>query len=220
LLAKGNARLGCAMTNDISLDAEQRERLNSILDGCFWDACFVDEGVRIGVAAVELIGVHFADQQIGDAYPVLLVSYPVQRVAASYEVDGRIRQLRVDDINSTLQEFSFREIDDWDLIDPPSVRRFLWHERLSLDSRLGEADENSHVLEMWQDDSPFQTFNLSLWFQRMFLFDANLNPLTLADLEAAQERGKNVADRGWLRTGFAPQVSMDALLAAVSAQSK
>jgi hypothetical protein len=44
------------MINDISLNAEQRERLNSVLDGCFWDACFVDEKARIGISVVELIG--------------------------------------------------------------------------------------------------------------------------------------------------------------------
>jgi hypothetical protein len=214
--AKGNAHFGCAMINDISLNAEQRERLNSVLDGCFWDACFVDEKARIGVSAVELIGVHFEDQRLGDAYPATLVCYPVQRVAASYQVDGEVRPLRISDINSALQEFSFREIDDWDLVDPPPEKQFLWRERLSLDARLGEDSKDWHILEMWQDDSPFQTFNLSLWFQRIFLFDAKLNQLTLLDLEAARERGNQAADRGWLRIGAVPPLSVDALLARIS----
>jgi hypothetical protein len=204
------------MINDISLDAEQRERLNSVLEGCFWNACFVDQKARIGASFVELIGVHFEDQRIGDAYPVVLVCYPVQRVAASYQVGGEVRPLRIDDINSALQDFVFKEIDDWDLVDPPPEKRFLWREKLSLDAHLGEGDKDSHLLEMWQDEIPFQTFNLALWFQRIFLFDAKLDPLTLPDLEAARERGKRVADRGWLRTGAVPPLNMDALLARIS----
>jgi hypothetical protein len=206
------------MINDISLEAAQRDRLNSILDGCFWNACFVDEKARIGVSVIELIGVQFEDQRIGDAYPVVLVCYPVQRVAASYQVDGEVRPLHIDDINPALQEFTFKEIDDWDIVDPPSEMRFRWREKLSLDARLSEGDKDSHILEMWQDDNPFQHFNLAVWFQRMFLFNARLNPLTLPDLEAARERGKHkhVADRGWLWTNTVPQLSVDALLAKIS----
>lgn len=204
------------MINNLSLDVEQRDRLNSILEGCFWNACFVDEKTRIGVSIIELVNVHFEDQRVGDAYPVVLVCYPLYRVAASYQVDGKVRSLHVDDISSALQEFSFKEIDDWDLIDPPSGKQFLWREKLSLDTCLGVSDNEVHVLEMWQDDSPFQTLNLAFWFKQLFLFDAKLNSLTMLDLEMARERGKRVAHRGWVWTGVVPPLSVDALLAKIS----
>jgi hypothetical protein len=200
------------MISNLSLDAERRDQLNSILDGCFWNACFVDEKARIGVSVVELVGVQFEDQRVGNAYPVILVCYPMQRVAASYQVDGEVRSLHMDDINSALQEFTFKEIDDWDLVDPPAEKRFLWREKLSLDARLGAEDKEVHILEMWQDDSPFQTFNLAFWFQRLFIFNAKLNPLTLWDLETARERGKHVAQHGWLWTGAIPPLDVDAFL--------
>jgi len=41
----------------IDLSTEECSRLNRILDGCFWNAGFVDEQARIGIVAVEIIGV-------------------------------------------------------------------------------------------------------------------------------------------------------------------
>lgn len=207
------------MINNLNLDAEQRDRLNSILDGCFWNACFVDEKTRVGISVIELVGVQFEDQRIGDAYPLILVCHPVQRVAASYLVDGEVRSLHVDDINSALQEFSFKEIDEWDIIDPPPGKQFRWREKLSLDVRLGAGSEEVHILEMWQDDSPFRTLDLAFWFRQLFLFNEKLNPITLQDLETAQERGKLVADRGWLWKGVVPPLSVDAILAKISGQA-
>ena len=196
----------------IDLSPERRGRLNSILDGCFWNACFIDEQARMGIVIVELVGVLFEGQRMGDAYPVVMICYPVCRVAASYKVDGSLRALDLRDINTALHDFSFKEIDDWDIIDPPASQRFRWRKDLSLDVNLGECAD-THILEMWQDDGSFQTFNLAIWFQKLFLFDAHLNPLTLDDLERARRKRREVnSDLGWRRIATVPAFSIEDLL--------
>jgi len=199
------------MSETIALDTEARNRLNAILDGCFWNSCFIDSHTRVGVAVVELIGVQFECQLIGDAFPLILACYPVTRAAASYKVDGRVRALDIEDLDSALQEFSSREIDDWDLVDPPASKQFLWRDEVSFDVNIGSG-AGSHLLEMWQDEGPFQSLNLAMWFERLLLFKADLEVLTLEELERARERTRQTSQKGWLRTGVVPPVTAEEIL--------
>jgi hypothetical protein len=203
----------------IDLSAEGRSRLNQILDGCFWNAGFVDEQARIGIVAVELVGVSFEGQRRSDAYPIVMACHPVSRVAASYKVDGVVRPLDLRDINAAVHEFSFKEIDDWDIIDPPTNQRFRWQKDLSIDKSLNgssEARAQMHFLEMWQYDGSSQSFDLALWFQNLFLFDAHMNTLTLSDLEEARKkRLEAIGEIGWHRTAIVPCFDIDDLLSKI-----
>jgi hypothetical protein len=204
----------------IDLSSQARDRLNSMLDGCFLNACYVDRHTGLGIAVLELTGVAVAGQRFGDAYPIVLAAYPVARIAVSFQVDGAVRELGLDDINVALQEFNFKEIDDWDIIDPPMDQRFRWADRLSFDSDLGRG-KAEHFLELWQDESPSQVLDIAMWFQGLFIFDINLNTLTLEDLEEARERSERlrsvqVRDLGWLRTGVMPSFSSQEVVEKIS----
>jgi hypothetical protein len=200
----------------IDLGAEGRNRLNPILDGCFWNACFIDEQARMGIVVVELVGVSFEDQRRGDAYPVVMACYPVSRVAASYKVNGLVRALDLRDINAALHEFSSKEVDDWDIIDPPADQRFLWQQDLSLDVSLSGSlgtRTQEHFLELWQDDGSLQSLSFGLWFCNLFLFDGHMNALTLDGLERARKKRQEAfGEIGWYRTARVPSLNIDDLL--------
>jgi hypothetical protein len=200
----------------VDLGERSRERLNSVLDGCFLNGCFVDRRTRVGVVALELTSVALEGQRLGDAYPILLVCYPVSRVAAAFRVDGVIRELELDDLNAALNEFNFKEIDDWDIIDPPAAHRLRWIDDLSLDVYLGDG-QGKHMLEFWQDEYPFQAINIAIWFDRLFILDANLSSLTLDDLVEAAKRSVALRraqerDLGWFRTAIVPSFTYQDIL--------
>jgi hypothetical protein len=73
--------------------------------------------------------------------------------------------------------------------------------------------EGPHVIEVWQDESPFRTLNLAIWFEKLFLFDVNLNPVTLDDLERARKAWTEVAkDIGWHCAYATPTLNVEDLL--------
>jgi hypothetical protein len=50
------------------------------------------------------------------------------------------------------------------------------------------------LLELWQDDSPLQLFNIVLWFDHLYLFDKELRPVSLEMLAEWWERLRAAAD--------------------------
>ena len=137
-----------------------------------------------------------------------LAVYPVSRVAASHIVEGEVRPLDLEMINGVLREFSYRTIEDWDMIDPRTDQRFKWRDKLSLDIRWGGSEK--HLLEFWQDDAPIQEFDIALWFDRLYVFDLKLRPVSLDMLTEWRQRLKVAMDEtvgpggGWSRSVPAP----------------
>jgi hypothetical protein len=84
------------------------------------------------------------------------------------------------------------DIEDWDMVDPPASMRFKWGDSVSLDMRWG--DNEKHLLELWQDDSPLQLFNIALWFDDLYLFDKELRPVSLEMLAEWREQLRAAAD--------------------------
>jgi hypothetical protein len=193
----------------LELAAQGRRRLNALLDGCFWNACYFDVEDQIGAVVVELVGVQVKQYPPQHAFPVLMVGYPVSRIAASWKRGGKIQRFDLEDVNSVLHEFSANEIDDWDIIDPPEDQRFRWREDLSLDVTLEGSED--HMLEMWQDEEPFQTFDMAFWFKHLFLFDMSLRPLDPGGIEEARDGG------WWNRTNAVPEFSCERLLRMIKA---
>lgn len=200
------------MSADLDLDPDQCGRLNTILDGCFWNSVLVDRSARIGVVILELVGVFFEGQPAGRSYPAILACCPVSRAAASYQVDGKIIPLDLEDLNSALREFNFNEIDDWDIVDPPTRQRFKWRKQLSLDVNISDH-AGRHMLELWQDENPFQSLDLAIWFDRLFLFNVDLRPISLSDLEGARKaRIESGKDLGWERANNMSLPDVDELV--------
>jgi hypothetical protein len=192
----------------IALDSDSVEALNTVLEGCDLVSCMVDPDSRLAVATVNVFGILPEDGRLEEEYPLCLAVYPVGRVAASHVVDGEVQPLDLESINQVLSGFSSRDIEDWDLIDPPASLRFKWRDKVGLDVQLG--DDQKHLMELWQDDGPIQLFNIGLWFDRLYLFDLKLRSVSLDMLAEWRQRLKVAMDEsvgpggGWSRSIPAP----------------
>jgi hypothetical protein len=71
---------------------------------------------------------------------------------------------------------------------PPEELRFRWRDAVSLDVRWG--NEQTHMLELWQDDGPGHTLDLGLWFDNLYLFDSELRRVTSPVLSGWRQRYK------------------------------
>lgn len=70
--------------------------------------------------------------------------------------------------------------------------------------RLG--DNERHLLELWQDDTPVQLFDIALWFDDLYLLDKKLRPVSLEMLAKWRQRLRAAMDasvgpgEGWSRS--------------------
>lgn len=192
----------------ISLDADSVEMLNSVLQDCDLVSCVFDRDSRLAIVTANVFRILPEDGLVDEEYPLCLAVYPVGRVAASHVVEGEVQPLALESINQVLRGFSYHGIEDWDIIDPPVSLQFKWRDKVSLDARWGDNQE--HVMELWQDDAPIQLFNMALWFDRLYVFDMNLRPVSLDMLVEWEERLKVAMHEsvgpggGWSRSIPAP----------------
>jgi hypothetical protein len=176
----------------IALDPDSVEALNSVLEGSDLVSCVVDAESRLAVVTLNVFRILPEDGVLEEEYPLCLAVHPVGRVAASHVVEGSVQPLDLGNINTVLSGFSYRDIEDWDIVDPPASMRFKWRDSVSLDMRWG--DNEKHLLELWQDDSPLQLFDIALWFDDLYLFDKKLRPVSLEMLAEWQQRLRAAAD--------------------------
>jgi hypothetical protein len=172
---------------DFPLDAASREVLNEALQDCDLASFVVDGAARTAVVSFYATGILPEGGQLLAAYPLFLVARPVGRVAARHTVDGAVLPVRLDEIDSVLDQFAVKYMDDWDIVDPPEQYRARWTgQELSLDARFGAEDP--HVIELWQDELPEHGLDVGVWFARLFVLDRELNAVTPALLTAWRER--------------------------------
>jgi hypothetical protein len=122
-------------------------------------------------------------------YPLHVVLHPLGRVAVSHRVRDRpaagsngedaytVRQVDLDALDHVIGTFPYRTVEDSDLIDGHADDYLSSQAQLSLDLRWPE--HRSHVLGLWLDDAPRQLLDIGLWFERLYLLDAALNPVSL-----------------------------------------
>jgi hypothetical protein len=159
------------------LDAASRTVLNEALLDCDLASFVVDEAARTAVIGFYATGVLPEGGLVQEAYPLFLVARPVGRIAARHTIDGAVLPVRLEDIDAALGQFTVRYMDDWDIVDPPAEYRLRWTgQQLSLDARFGADD--LHVIELWQDELPRQGIDIGVWFDRLYVLDHQLKPVT------------------------------------------
>jgi hypothetical protein len=176
----------------LPLDPESVETLNSALEGSDLASCVVDPESRLAVITLNVFRILPEDGVLEEEYPLCLAAHPVGRVAASHVVEGSVQPLELGNIDQVLSGFSYRDIEDWDIVDPPASLRFKWRDSVSLDMRWG--DNENHFLELWQDDSPLQLFDIALWFDDLYVFDKQLHPVSLEMIAEWRRRLRAAAD--------------------------
>jgi hypothetical protein len=202
----------------IALDPDSVEALNFVLEGCDLVSIVVDPESQLAIVTLNVFGILPEDGVLEEEYPLCLAVHPVGRVAASYVVEGNVQPLDLGSINQVLGEFSWPTIEDWRMIDPPAGIGFKWRDTVSLDMRWSDSEE--HLLELWQDNAPLRLFNIALWFDRLYLFDVQLRPVSLEMLTEWQQRLKTAMDAsvgsggGWSRAipAASPPVSASSVL--------
>jgi hypothetical protein len=173
------------------LDAASREVLNRALEDCDLASCVVDAAARTAVVTFYLTSILPEDGLLQEAYPLCLVARPVGRVAVRHSIGGQVQPVRMDGIDGVLDQFAIKYMDDWDIVDPPEQYRQRWSGQVSLDTRLG--DEDQHVIELWQDELPQRGLDIAVWFERLYVLDRELNPVTPAMLSAWRQRWSDAA---------------------------
>jgi len=202
----------------IPLDPGAIEALNSVLEGSDLVSCVVDPESRLAVITLNVFKILPDDGVLDEEYPLCLAVHPVGRVAASHVEEGSVQPLELENIDQVLSGFSWRDIEDWDMIDPPASYRFTWGDKASLDMRLG--DNERHLLELWQDDTPVQLFDIALWFDDLYLLDKKLRPVSLEMLAKWRQRLRAAMDasvgpgEGWSRSipAASPPVPISSVL--------
>lgn len=192
----------------IPLDSQAVESLNSALEGSDLVSCVVDPDSRLAVVTLNVYRILPDDGLLEEEYPLCVAVHPVSRIAASHVVEGELQSLDLDMINDALRGFSYRTVEDWDMIDPPVNQRFKWRDKISLDLQWG--DSQKHFMELFQDEVPIQEFDIGLWFDNLYLFDLSLRPVSLDMLAEWRQRLKVAMDQsvgpggGWSRSRPAP----------------
>jgi hypothetical protein len=173
------------------LDVASREVLNRALEDCDLASCVVDEAARTAVVTFYVTSILPEDGSLEEAYPLCMVARPVGRVAARHSIGGQVQPVRLDDIDSVLDQFTIKYMDDWDIVDPPKEYRQRWTGQASLDTRLG--DEEQHLIELWQDELPQHGLDIAVWFDRLYVLDRELNPVTPAMISTWRQRWSDAA---------------------------
>jgi len=169
------------------LDVASREVLNGALLDCDLASFVVDAAARTAVVGFYTTSILPEGGLLQEAYPLFLVARPVGRVAARHILDNEVLPVRLDDIDAALDQFAIKYMDDWDIVDPPEQYRLRWTgQELSLDDRFGE--EGLHVIELWQDELPRHGLDIGVWFDRLYVLDRELNPVTPGMITAWRQR--------------------------------
>jgi hypothetical protein len=175
------------MNSDFPLDTASRDVLNEALLDCDLASFVVDAAARTAVASFYVTGILPEGGLLQEAYPLFLVARPVGRIAVRHTLDDEVLPVRLDDIDAVLDQFSIRYMDDWDIVDPPAEQRLRWTgQQLSLDTSFGAED--LHVIELWQDERPRHGLDIGVLFDRLYVLDRELNPVTPAMITAWKQR--------------------------------
>jgi hypothetical protein len=209
------------------LDARSLSELNTILNGSDLASCVADPSSRVALVTLNaaVLPEGWRPQVL---YPLVIALHPVGRVAASHRVSNpptaaarggpaSLRPLALPDLDQVIGTFASHWIYDWDPIDPPEEVRFRWRDAISLDAQWGH--ERAHMLDLWQDDGPGHTLDLGLWFDNLYLFDAELRSVTSAVLAGWRRRYEEELRRGaagggtsWVTSPAVVRASPDAVL--------
>jgi hypothetical protein len=201
--SRSGSSLGNQIGVNVKLDARSTQEINTTLQDCDLLSCQVDKNLRLAVVTLGVFSILPPDGDISEEYPLHVAAYPIGRVAASHVIEGKLQPVELDSIDEILAQYANKEIDDWDILDPPEQFRFQWSDRLSFDRRWDGATE--HVLELWQGWNPSNIFNISIWFENIHLFDRHLNSVTLEMLTTWRQNLKEAMDattapgQGWRR---------------------
>jgi hypothetical protein len=197
------------LAESFPLDPSAVSELNGILDGCGLASFATDPSSRLVVVTLNS-KIQPEGSRQGVLRPLVLALHPVGRIAASYHVvarpagaadgdQGEASPIELSDIDQVIATFSNPWIDDWEFIDPPANVRFAWRDELSLD--VGWGDDRAHFLELWQDDGPSHGLNIGVWFDQLYLFDAELRSVGGPELFQWRQRYKDELRRAAARTG-------------------
>jgi hypothetical protein len=178
-------------TSAFPLDAASREVLNRALEDSDLASCVVDAATRTAVVVFYVTSILPEDGSLEEAYPLCLVARPVGRVAVRHSIGGQVRPISLDGIDSVLDQFAVKYMDDWDIVDPPEQYRQRWAGEVSLDTLLG--DEDQHLIELWQDELPQHGLDIAVWFDQLYVLDRELNPATPAIISAWTQRWSDAA---------------------------
>ena len=173
------------------LDGASRDVLNEALQDCDLASFVVDAAARTAVVSFYATSILPEGGLLQEAYPLFLVVRPLGRIAVRHTLDDEVLPVQLDDIDSVLDQFAVKYMDDWDIVDPPEQYRRWTGQQLSLDARLGEED--LHVIELWQDELPRRGLDIGVWFGRLYVLDRELNPVTPAMITAWRRRWRDAA---------------------------
>jgi hypothetical protein len=198
------------------LDPESIRALRSVLDEPDLASCIVDPVAQLAIVTLNVTGILPVGWHPEEMYPLHLVLHPLGRIMVShrkrehpFDEGGagpyRLQPVELSDIDQVISGFTYHAIEDSDLIDPIEDPRLQRGGDLSLDVQLG--DQQAHMLEMWQDDEPVQLLEIGLWFDRIYLLDAEFESVTIPILEQWKQRRRDSVDAGsgvkppWSLTG-------------------
>jgi hypothetical protein len=215
----------------VPLDPASIQALRVVLDEPDLAGCVVDAVSRLAVVILN-VGILPDGWQPGQLYPLHFALHRIGRVAVSYRVRDAsashagedvyaVRLLELDDLDRIVDGFSYRTVEDSDLIDDHAGDYFQTREPLSLDVQW--EGQRAHVFGLWMDDAPRQLLDIGLWFERLYLLDAELRPVNMEALAGWRKRFRDevrAAARARFKSPPSPSASLADVLARIETNDR